>query len=273
MPAALETVLRRDRTIVAGALTVITLLAWAYVLKLAAGMNMGAMDMSHWRMVSTGFAMVMAPALAPWTALEFLLMAAMWTVMMVGMMTPSAAPMILIHARVARQAAAQGKSLAATGWFAAGYLLAWTGFSIVATAAQWALERTALLSPTMATANGVVGGALLIAAGLYQWTPFKSACLRQCQAPLQFIQRHGGFRAAPSAALALGLRHGAYCVGCCWSLMALLFVGGVMNLLWIAALSIVVLVEKLVPSGQQLARVIGVALVIAGSALMAVALA
>src|SRR6516164_1359436 len=139
---ALETVLRRDRLIVAGALGVLAALAWSYVLWLAADMNMGGMDMSGFRMIPAG-AGLMVPAFAPWSAMEFALVFAMWVVMMVGMMTPSAAPMILIYARVGRLAAIANKPFAATGWFAAGYFLAWTGFSLIAAAAQWALDRAA----------------------------------------------------------------------------------------------------------------------------------
>ena len=269
---ALEVVLRRDRLIVAAALVVVTALAWAYVVRLAADMDMGGMDMTGFRMISAGLEMAMAPASYPWSGADFALMFAMWSVMMVGMMTPSAAPMLLIYARVGRRAASAGKPFAPTGWFAAGYLLACTGFALAATAAQWELERTALLTPTMASASTVFGSAVLIAAGLYQWTPLKDACLAQCQSPLVFIARHGGFRGHAPGALALGLRHGTYCVGCCWALMTLLFVGGVMNVLWIAGLAILVLVEKVAPAGRIVARAAGVLLVAAGAWLLAVAL-
>ena len=188
----------------------------------------------------------------------------MWTVMMVGMITPSASPMILIYARVGREAARQGKPLAATGFFAGGYLLAWTSFSLLATIAQWALSRTALLTPMMATADNVLGGGVLIIAGLFQWTPAKNACLKHCQAPLSFIQHHGGFRRDPLGSLSVGFHHGLFCVGCCWALMALLFVGGVMNIVWIAALTAFVLVEKMIPLGNAIPRVAGLALLACG---------
>src|SRR3984893_13516015 len=247
--AMLEIILRRDRIIVAAALAALTALAWTYVLWLAADMDMGGMEVNGFRMVPAGMR-IMAPALAQWPAIGLVYVFAMWVVMMVGMMTPSAAPMILIYARVGRQASARGKPLAATGWFATGYLLTWAGFALVATAAQWALERTALLDPKMASASQVSGGIVLIAAGLYQWTPPKGICLAQCQSPLLFIQRQGGFHRDPSGSLLLGLRYGAYCVGCCWVLMALLFVGGVMNVLWIATISAFVLIEKIVSFGR-----------------------
>jgi predicted metal-binding membrane protein len=262
--AMLENILRRDRIIVAAALAALTALAWTYVLWLAADMDMGEMEMTGFRMIPAGIGL-MAPAPAPWRAIEFVYVFTMWAVMMVGMMTPSAAPMILIYARVGRQASAQGKPFAAAGWFAAGYLLTWAGFALAATAAQWALDRTALLDEKMASASQVFGGLVLIAAGVYQWTPLKDMCLAHCQSPLQFIQRQGGFRRDPSGSLLFGLRHGAYCVGCCWIVMALLFVGGVMNVLWIAAISAFVLIEKIVPVGRLISRIAGAGFVAAGT--------
>ena len=260
----LETVLRRDRLAVAGALGVIAALAWGYLLWLADDMDMGGMDMTEFRMIPAGIG-IMAPANAPWRGIEFAFVFAMWAVMMVGMMAPSAAPMILMYARVGRQGKSAGKSLAATGWFAAGYFVAWIGFSLAATFVQWGFERTALLDSRMASASNVLAGMVLIAAGVYQWTPLKDVCLVQCQTPFQFLMRHGGFRSDVPGCLLLGLRHGAYCVGCCWVLMALLFVGGVMNVLWIALLALLVLLEKLTPYGRSVARVAGVACVAAGA--------
>jgi predicted metal-binding membrane protein len=261
---ALETVLRRDRLVVAGALGVIVALAWAYVLWLAADMDMGGMDMTGFRMIPAGIG-IMAPANAPWKAIEFAFVFAMWAVMMVGMMAPSAAPMILMYARVARQDRVGGKPFAATGWFAAGYFLVWIGFSFAATTVQWGFERAALLDSQMASISDVVGGIVLIVAGVYQWTPLKDVCLAQCQSPLGFLMRHGGFRGDVAGCLLLGIRHGGYCVGCCWLLMALLFVGGVMNVLWIALLALLVLVEKVAPFGRWVARGAGVACVAAGA--------
>ena len=263
MSATVEALLRRDRVVVAAALAVVTALAWAYILWLAANMDMGGMDMEGWRMIPAGIG-IMAPAASPWSAVELALVFAMWAVMMVGMMLPSAAPMILLYARVGREAASAGKPLAPTGWFAAGYLAVWIGFAIVATATQLVLERAALLTPTMQGASGLLGGVVLIVAGLYQWTPFKDVCLAKCQSPFLFIQQLGGFRRDAAGATLLGLRHGAYCVGCCWVLMALLFAGGVMNVLWIALLALLVLLEKLLPFGRWIARAAGVAFLAAG---------
>ena len=266
--STLETVLRRDRWVVGGAIGIIAALAWSYVLWLANDMDMGGMDMTGFRMISTGLEMVMAPAQAPWSAAEFAFTFAMWTVMMIGMMTPSAAPMILIYARAGRMASAAGSPLAATGWFAAAYLAVWTGFALAATIAQFALGRFALLDPAMASASNVLGGALLVGAGLYQWTPLKHACLSQCQSPLMFIQRHGGFRNSVAGALRLGSEHGLYCLGCCWALMAILFVGGVMNVAWIAALSALVLAEKVIPAGWLVSWIAGGMLTAAGVRLL-----
>jgi predicted metal-binding membrane protein len=178
--SAFEAVLRRDRVIVLASLSLITVLAWADLVWLADDMSMGGMDMSGFRMVPAGQAL-MTPASEPWKPIEFGYVFAMWVVMMIGMMTPSVAPMILVYARVGRQAGTVGKPFAATGWFAGGYLLAWTAFSLAATSGQWALERMALLSPMMESTSHVLGGIVLIVAGLYQWTPVKDACLSYCQ--------------------------------------------------------------------------------------------
>jgi predicted metal-binding membrane protein len=273
LAAALERLARDSRVVVAAALAAVALAAWAYVIWLAASMaarpDMPGMDMSGMDMSGMDMSDMLAPGARAWTVADAALMFVMWAVMMVAMMLPSAAPMILIYARVAAQAAEQGKPFASAAWFASGYLAAWFGFSALATAAQWLLERFALLTPMMASATPVLGAALLIAAGLYQWTPLKDACLSQCQAPLAFIQRHGGFRRTAQGSLALGARHGLYCIGCCWALMALLFVGGVMNLLWVAGIAAFVLLEKLTPQARWLPRVAGVGLMAAGVAMLA----
>ncbi len=252
--SVLETVLRRDRMVVLAALAALALLCWAYLASLAAAPAMGAME-------------GMAPAVAAWTAGDALATMLMWSVMMVGMMTPSVAPMILIYARVGRQAESRGTPFAPAGWFALGYFVAWIGFAALATGLQWGLERALLVSPMAASATPVFGGLLLIGAGIYQWTPLKNACLSHCQSPLQFIQQHGGFRGERGASVRLGLRHGLYCIGCCWALMLLLFVGGVMNLAWIAALGALVLAEKLIP-GRLFQRITAVALIAAGMLLL-----
>jgi predicted metal-binding membrane protein len=165
---------------------------------------------------------------------------------------------------VGRQGRIAGKPLAATGWFAAGYFLAWAGFSLVATLVQWMLERAALLDANMASPNILLGAGVLIAAGIYQLTPLKNACLAQCQSPFRFLMTHGGFRTNVRGCLHLGLLHGAFCVGCCWVLMALLFVVGVMNVLWVALLALLALLEKLTPSGWWVTRIVGAICIAAG---------
>src|SRR5579872_2549294 len=161
---AIELVLRRDRTVILAALVVITGLAWAYVLWLANDMAMGGMDMTGFRMIPAGIGLMM-PASAPWQPIEFAFMFLMWAVMMIGMMTPSAAPMVLLYARVGRQAVMQGKPFANSNWFFGGYLLAWVAFAFVATVAQWAVQSASLLTPMMESASAIFGGVLLIGAG------------------------------------------------------------------------------------------------------------
>jgi predicted metal-binding membrane protein len=201
--------------------------------------------------------------LHPWRAIDFAMMFAMWSVMMVGMMLPAATPMALLYAGVVRKAARDGSVMPPTAVFVAGYLAAWALFSVVATAAQWALERAALLSPLLVANSPRLGAGILCAAGVYQLTPWKGACLARCRNPVQFMASH--FRPGVRGALRLGFRYGLYCLGCCGVLMGLLFVGGVMNLVWIAALTIFVLAEKVFPLGAYGGRVAGLAMVGAGA--------
>jgi predicted metal-binding membrane protein len=224
-PAAL----RRDRIVVGLALILLTALAWSCVLWLWADMHLGGMDMSGFRMVASGTGLMM-PAHTPWGAMEFASVFTMWTVMVVGMMTPSAAPMVLMYARVGRLTEAQASTpLTPTIWFVVGYFLPWAAFSLLATLVQWAFERTAFLDSAMASTSDVLGALVFVAAGTYEWTRLKDMCLAQCQTPLAFLIRQGGFRRDAPSCVMLGLRLGGYCVGCCWVLMALLFVGGVMK--------------------------------------------
>ena len=272
----LEAVLRRDGLVTAVALALVVVLSWAYVAWFGTiSMQPVSTDTDmHMQMEMDGHSLgeqPMGPTSGPWPSTDLFFLAAMWTTMMVGMMTPSAAPMILLYARVGRSAAAQGKPFASTAWFAAGYLLAWTGFALVATWAQWGLQQLALLGPMMQSTNRFLGAGILVAAGIYQFTPLKNACLGQCRAPLNFIQEHGGFRRDAAGSVRLGLQHGLYCVGCCWALMALLFVGGVMNPVWIAGIIALVLVEKLVPAARWVSRLAGVVLLGAGVLVFATA--
>lgn len=261
-----ETALKHDRIIVATALAGLTLVAWLYILRLVAGMDMGGMDMAGWRSLPDGMRMVMAPASQPWTGREFVLTFAMWAVMMIGMMTPSAAPLALIYARAGQMTRAT-HPFAATGWLVAGYLIVWSAFALAATTLQWALDAVGLIDWEL-KATRSVASAFLMVAGVYQWTPLKHACLLTCQSPLAFIQRMGGFRGDARGAVATGVQHGAYCVGCCWALMALLFVGGVMNPLWIAGLATFALIEKIAPVGPWLSRAVGAVLIVAALSLL-----
>jgi len=197
----------------------------------------------------------------PWNAADVFFAFAMWAVMMVGMMAASAAPVMLLFAAMHRGRAAQHWPLAVLA-FSAGYLLVWVGFSAGAALAQWALHRAAVLSPAMTTSSARVGGSILIAAGVYQFTPFKAACLTHCRSPLGFLM--SGWRDGTVGALRMGIEHGRYCLGCCWALMCVLFVVGVMNLVWVAAMAIFVLVEKIAPAGALVARATGVAMITAG---------
>ena len=235
----------------------------SYLLWLSAEMDMGSMDMSSFRINPSGTRLMM-PAHTPWQAMEFASVFTMWTVMMVGMMTPSAAPMILMYARMGRTVELQGRPLVATVWFVAGYFLVWAAFSLLATLVQWALERAALLDPAMASTSKILGGLVFIAAGSYQWTRLKDICLAECQMPFAFLLRHGGFRHDAAGCLMLGVRHGTYCVGCCWALMTLLFVGGVMNVLWIVLFALLILVEKVTSFGRLIAPLAGAVFVTAG---------
>lgn len=198
-------------------------------------------------------------ALEPWTAADGAATFLMWAVMMVAMMVPSAAPAILLFTGMhARASTADG---AARGFaFTAGYLVAWTGFSTLATLLQWALSRAALLSPMMMSTSRWLGAGILAAAAAYQVLPLKEACLRHCRAPAHFLAEH--YRPGRLGALRMGLEHGLYCVGCCWLLMTLLFVGGVMNLLWIALISGFVLLEKIAPARAHASGAAAVALLL-----------
>jgi predicted metal-binding membrane protein len=256
-----ERLLRQERAITAGALGVLCALAWLYLLN-GAGLGAAA-DMAGMAMASGGGE---APPPA-WSAGSWVLCVAMWWTMMVAMMVPSAAPTILLFGQVQRRALARGQSagLAPIGIFAAGYLLVWFGFSLLAVLAQWALQRNGLISPAgMESQSRWLSAGVLIGAGLYQLSPFQNRCLSHCRSPAVFLSRH--WQAGAWGALRLGVLHGAYCVGCCWMLMALLFVGGVMNLAWIAALTLLVMAQKLLPGGRWIGRACGTALLAWGIA-------
>jgi len=245
-----EALVRRDRIVVAAGLTGISLLAWLHLFQTARHMGGLSMDAAM-------------PGMAAGAASrEVLLAFAMWAVMMVAMMLPSAAPIVLMFAGINRRRAASGGVSVPAGLFVAGYLIVWTAFSLLAAVAQWGLQRLAAVSADTLTATPALGGAILIVAGIYQFTPLKSACLSQCQSPLGFVLNQ--WREGARGAVVMGLRHGMFCLGCCWTLMALLFVAGVMNLLWVAAIAAFVLVEKLVPAGRLVSYTAGSLLIAFG---------
>ena len=241
----------RDRLTVAVAVGGVVALAWLYLAVLAGDMAPPPM---------AGAAALVE--LRQWRGVDVALMFLMWVVMMVAMMVPSALPAILLYAAVVRRLSPARPAGVQTGAFIAGYVIAWTAFCVGATALQWALVRMALLSPGMMSSSVVLGAALLIAAGLYQWSPAKDVCLKHCQAPLVFIASQ--WRPGAGGAVRMGAAHGLFCVGCCWAIMGLLFVGGVMNLLWVAAIALFVLVEKVAPFGRATGRVAGLVLILAG---------
>ena len=247
---SLEFLLRRDRWLVGGALAVTVALCWAWIVPMARDMYGPMTGPAAWTMTDR------------WDFAHLSLLSVMWVVMMAGMMLPSAAPTLLLYAGVIRKSPEGGHAPAHVYAFAGGYLLVWTAFSLAATVLQRGLANLLLLTPMMEARGRAVGGALLLVAGLYQLTPFKRTCLESCRSPAAFIARHwqrgvaGGFR--------LGLVHGAYCLGCCWALMLLLFAGGVMNLWWIGALTIFVLLEKLAPLGAQGGRLSGLLMMALG---------
>ena len=256
MSEPLESLLKRDRFIVLAGLSALVVLAWLYLVLEARAMA----DME----THAAMGMAMSPA-RPWNTVDLFLLFVMWVVMMIAMMTPSAAPMVLMFAAMNRGSRSQGP-VVRTGVFVLGYLLAWAAYSAAAAGAQWILHGAALLSPMMVGTSSYLGGVVLIAAGVFQWTPLKRACLATCRSPLGFIMSE--WREGPTGALVMGLRHGVYCVGCCWVLMALLFVAGVMNLAWVAGIAAFVLVEKAFPGGEWLGRAAGAALGLAGVLLL-----
>jgi predicted metal-binding membrane protein len=246
----------RDRTIVLGGLLIAIAVAWAYLLFGAgAATATPAMDMGDGMMMSMP---------SQWTPAHAGAMFVMWSTMMVAMMLPVAAPAILLVAALARQRA--GSATFAPGvatFFTSGYLAVWFFFSAAATATQWGLDRAAALSPAMALANAVAASGVLVAAGVYQWTPLKETCLKHCSNPSAFLTRH--WRAGRCGALETGLRHGLFCLGCCWLLMALLFVVGIMNVVWIGGIALLVLLEKTLPWRRVVTSAAGAALIVWGA--------
>jgi len=249
----IESALKNDRYIIVAGLFGITTLAWAYMFYLAQGMSSMSMDQAM-------------PQIHPWGIVDAFMMFLMWAIMMVAMMVPSASPTILLYATLNRKRQQLKRPYVSTAIFLAGYIAVWTAFSVIATFAQWGLQMAALLSPMMISTSYLLGGLLLITAGIFQWSPMKQACLIHCRSPLDFLSSH--WREDAAGVFGMGLHHGFYCLGCCWALMALLFVAGVMNLLWIAVITLFVLVEKIVPHGPVIGRITGGFLILAGVSLI-----
>jgi predicted metal-binding membrane protein len=259
-PDRLETALRNDRLLVLAALAGMALLAWAYMLHEARSFEQ--------TQVCRCFGMAMSgPDTKAWSVATITPLFLMWAEMMVAMMIPSAAPMILTFARVSRQRREQARPFVSAGLLLLGYLLVWFAFSLFAALAQWALHGAALLSHMMTSRSQLLGAALLICAGIFQWTPWKRACLSHCRSPLNFLLTE--WREGKMGALVMGGRHGAYCTACCWLLMLLLFVAGVMNMLWVAAITLLVLLERILPHRMRLDLIVGVVLVAWGVWMMA----
>lgn len=204
-------------------------------------------------------AQLMMPASSTWTMGNLLAILSMWSVMMAAMMLPSALPTVMTFARLCERSREHPRFLA----FLAAYLLVWIGFSAAATAMQWLLQLQGWVNPMAVSTSVALSGTLLLIAGVYQFSPLKRICLANCRTPLGFLL--GEWRPGIRGAVVMGLRHGCFCLGCCWTLMALLFVGGVMNIAWIAALSIAMAIEKMVPYGDKVALVLGVGLIVAGA--------
>lgn len=256
----LEGLLRRDRAVVFMLLAGVIAASWIYLLA-GAGMGMSAAEMTQMAYADRSMAGMGMEAVA-WSPAYAVVMFFMWWIMMMAMMLPSATPMILLFAVINRRQGERGGAHVSTALFTASYLVVWAGFSLAATVLHWAVHTAGLLGPGMAVHSRMLGAGVLIAAGLYQLTPLKQACLRHCRMPAQYLATY--YRPGVHGALALGFRHGAYCLGCCWMLMLLLFFGGVMNLYWIAGLAGYVLLEKFIPSGHWLDRGVGVALIAGG---------
>ena len=245
---------RRDRFLIVAAILLVTALAWVYLIRLGRQMPSG---MEYDKMMA---AMGMASN-TPWKAADAWFTLTMWMVMMAGMMAPAAAPMLLLFAGAHRNRSGRGIGVPVIA-FSLGYFLVWIGFSGGATLAQWTLHGAAMLSGAMGSSNAYLSAAILVAAGAYQMTPWKGKCLAHCRSPLGFLMT--SWRSGTLGALRMGLHHGAYCLGCCWAVMSVLFAVGVMNLAWVAGLAVLVLLEKTGPYGVIAGRIAGAALVVMG---------
>jgi predicted metal-binding membrane protein len=242
-----------DYLVIGGGLMVIAAIGWTYMAYLAWGMgHMGLVQM--W---------MPPPYPEGWTALDLLMLFVMWSVMMIAMMLPSAMPMVMVFTAVNRNKRQGNQLYVPTFIFALGYLVAWTGFSLLVSGAQWRLHTTGLLDPMMDSRSRLLSGIVLVLAGVYQWTPYKEACLRQCRTPMGFLISE--WREGRAGALMMGVRHGLFCIGCCWALMLVLFAVGVMNMLWVLLIAVFVLLEKILPLARFIRSGSGFALLIWGT--------
>ena len=264
--------LKFEQSITLISLILICILALMYLFS-GAGMEMNVWDMTNFSLMPHHHAGMqtnmpeMGMKSILWSYQHFFIVILMWWVMMIAMMLPSASPMVLLYASVIKHAQKNSTSqnLIPTAYFIAGYLVIWLLFSLLATVLQWKLEQQNLLSMNLISNNHWISGSLLITAGIYQFSPLKSTCLKFCRTPAQFIMYY--MQVGKLGALKMGLRHGWFCLGCCWGLMLLLFVGGVMNLFWIVALSVFVLVEKVYPKSHSLMHFLSISLIIWGLAI------
>jgi len=251
----LAVTIAQDRTLPIIALGVVAALCWAWIAVAAADMQGDMRGAAAWMMT------------AQWNPRYAALIFAMWVVMMIAMMLPSAAPIALLYQRVASSDARTTRAAFRVYIFTFGYLAVWCVFSLAATGMQWALSTSDLLSPMMRMRSTASAATMLIIAGAWQWSPLKQRCLRRCRAPAEFIARE--WRAGNAGAWRMGLHLGAYCLGCCWAMMLLLFVGGVMSFAWIVAISLTVLLEKFLPARANASRLLGAVLILAGVATLA----
>ncbi|WP_264210300.1 DUF2182 domain-containing protein [Leisingera thetidis] len=261
-----ERLARHDQAVVIGAVVFVVLLSALYTV-FGVGMEMSAVEMTR---MARPVGEPMPMAAAAWTPAYAVLIFLMWWIMMIAMMTPSAAPVLLLYTAVKKTGSRSAQAPLLGLLFLSGYLLAWAGFSIAATALQWWLETAGLSNgPMMSLSSRALCGALLLAAGAYQFTPYKHACLSHCRLPVQFLTAHN--RTGLAGALLIGAHHGTYCLGCCWALMLLLFAGGLMNLYWIGGLALYVLAEKYAPNGRLFTAATGGLLILAGLYVIATA--
>jgi predicted metal-binding membrane protein len=249
----LENIVQRDRLVLLSGLIGISAIAWVYTIVLSSDAGHGA----HLELLAEPRA---------WTGTDFALTFVMWTVMMMAMMLPTAAPMVLSLGKISRGQSVSISPVAPATGFLLGYAIVWTVFSGVAAAAQWGFHQAAWTSMTGESTNRIFAGAVLLAAGGFQFTRLKDACLQRCRSPLWFLMTH--WRPGSAGGVKMGIAHGRFCVGCCWALMALMFVVGSMNLLWTAGLALFMLAEKALPAGRAVGRIAGAGLVVWGAGLL-----